>query len=115
SGQAPIVPVDASGNAVSRVALTPASVQIKIPINQKQGFRDVAVTVVITGQLASGYQVTNIKVTPPNITLSSSDPAVVQRLAGFVDTIPIDITGANSDVVRRVPLQLPSNVQGADS
>jgi YbbR domain-containing protein len=114
-GQVSVVPVDASGNVVSRVTVTPTNVQVKIPINQKQGFRDVAVKVVITGQLASGYQVTNIKVTPPIVTLSSSDPALMQRLAGFVDTIPLDITGASSDVVKRVPLQLLANVQGADS
>ena len=115
SGPVSALPVDASGNLVARVAVTPPTVQVKIPINQKQGFRDVAVRPVITGQLASGYQVTNIKVTPPIVTLSSSDPALVQRLAGFVDTIPLDITGASSDVVRRVPLQLLPNVQGADS
>jgi YbbR domain-containing protein len=115
SGQAPIIPVDASGNVVPRVTLTPANVQIKIPVNQKQGFRDVAVKVVITGQLASGYQVTNIKVTPPIVTLSSSDPALVQRLAGFIDTVPLDITGASADIVKRVPLELLPNVAGADS
>jgi YbbR domain-containing protein len=115
SGPVIVLPVDASGNAVPRVTLTPATVQAKIPITQKQGFRDVAVKVVITGQLASGYQITNIKVTPPIVTLSSSDPSLVQRLPGFVDTIPLDITGASSDVVRRVPLQLIQGVQGADS
>ena len=115
SGQVPVLPVDASGNVVSRVTLSPSTTQVKIPINQKQGFRDVAVKVVITGQLASGYQITNIKVTPPIVTLSSSDPNLVQQLPGFVDTGPLDISGASSDVVRRVPLQLQANVQGADS
>ena len=115
SGPVSVLPVDASGNLVSRVNLTPANVQVKIPINQKQGFRDVAVKVVITGQLASGYQITNIKVTPPIVTLSSSDPNLVQQLPGFVDTAPLDISGASSDVVRRVPLVLQRNVQGADS
>ena len=110
-----VVPVDTSGSVVSRVTLTPATIQVKNPITQKQGFRDVAVKVVITGQLASGYQVTNIKVTPPIVTLSSSDPGLVQRLPGFVDTMPLDITGANTDVVRRVSLQLAPGVQGADS
>jgi YbbR domain-containing protein len=115
SGPVSVLPVDAGGNLVSRVNLTPANVQVKIPINQKQGFRDVAVKVVITGQLASGYQITNIKVTPPIVTLSSSDPNLVQQLPGFVDTAPLDISGASSDVVRRVPLVLQRNVQGADS
>lgn len=115
SSQVPVTAIDASGNVVPRVTLSPVTTQVKIPINQKQGFRDVAVKVVITGQLASGYQVTNINVTPPIVTLSSSDPSLVQRLAGFVDTSPLDITGASSDVVRRVSLRLPQNVQGPDS
>ena len=115
SGQVSVLPLDASGNVVQRVTLTPSNIQVKIPISQKQGFRDVAVKVIITGQLASGYQITNIKVTPPIVTLSSSDPNLVQQLPGFVDTIPLDITGASSDVVRRVPLQLQANVEGADS
>jgi len=115
SGLVNVAPVDAAGNVVSRVTVTPAAVQVKVPISQKQGFRDVAVKVIINGQLASGYQVTNIKVTPPIVTVSSSDLALVQRLPGFVDTAPLDITGASADVVRRVPLVLPSGVQGADS
>lgn len=115
SEQVSVLPVDASGNLVARVTVTPPAVQVKIPINQKQGFRDVAVKVVITGQVAPGFQVTNIKVTPPIVTLSSSDPALMLRLPGFVDTVPLDITGASADVVRRVPLQLLPNVQGADS
>ncbi len=115
SGQVTIAALDANGNVVPRVTVTPATIQAHVPVNQKQGFRDVAVKVVITGQLASGYQVTNLNVTPPIVTLSSSDLALVQRLPGFVNTIPLDISGASSDVVRRVPLELQPNVQGADS
>lgn len=115
SGEVSVEAVDASGNPVSRVTITPSTTQAKIPITQKQGFRDVTVKVVITGQLASGYQVTNIAVTPLVITLSSSDPALVQHLPGYVETAPLDITGATTDVIRRVPLQLPPGLEGATS
>jgi YbbR domain-containing protein len=115
TGEVSVEPIDASGNLVSRVSMTPNTIQAKIPITQKQGFRDVTVKVVITGQLASGYQVTNISVTPLVITLSSSDPALVQHLPGFVETAPLDIGGASADVVRRVPLQLPPGLEGAAS
>jgi YbbR domain-containing protein len=115
TGQVTVNPVDANGNLVTGISVTPGNVQVGIPVTQKQGFRDVAVKVVITGELASGYQVTNISVTPRVLTLSSSDPSVVEKLAGFVETTPLDITGANSDVVRRVALQLPPGVEGAES
>jgi YbbR domain-containing protein len=115
TGQVSVIPVDANGNLVTGVTVTPNIIRVSIPVTQKQGFRDVAVKVVITGELASGYQVTNISVTPRVLTLSSSDPAVVERLPGFVETTPLDITGASADVLRKVALQLPPGVEGAES
>jgi YbbR domain-containing protein len=111
TGQVSVIPVDENGNLVTGVVLSPNNVQVSIPVSQKQGFRDVAVKVVITGQLASGYQVTNIAVTPRVLTLSSSDPSVVEQLPGFIETTPLDISGASSDVVRRVALQLLPGVE----
>ena len=110
-----VLPVDSNGLVVSRVNLTPNTAQVVVPITQKQGFRDVVVRAIITGQVASGYQVTSISVVPQIITLSSSDPDQVDLLPGFVETLPLDITGANVDVVQRVALQLPDGVEGAES
>ena len=108
-------PVDAQGNTVTRVSITPDAATVIIPVTQQQGFRDVAVKAVITGLVASGYQVTSISVVPQVITLSSSDPAIVEGVPGFVDTTPLDITGATDDVVQRVALVLPDGVNGPDS
>jgi YbbR domain-containing protein len=46
------------------------------------------------------------------------DPAVVSQVSGFIETMPLDITGAIGDVVERVALNLPEGastvgVQGA--
>jgi len=108
-------PVDAEGNVVNGVTITPDNATVIIPITQQQGFRDVAVKAVITGLVASGYQVTSITVVPQVITLSSSDPSIVEGVPGFVDTTPLDITGATDDVVQRVALVLPEGVDGPDS
>lgn len=108
-------PVDAQGNTVTRVSLTPDAATVIVGVTQRQGFRDVAVKAVITGLVASGYQVTSISVVPQVITLSSSDPAIVEGVPGFVDTTPLDITGATDDVVQRVALVLPEGVDGPDS
>ncbi|MBF8283706.1 MAG: hypothetical protein HW378_2621, partial [Anaerolineales bacterium] len=76
--------VDASGKPVAGVSLEPVSVRVKVPITQKQGFRDVAVLVDYVGRPAAGYRITNMTVAPLLITVSSSDPQKVAALpAGF--------------------------------
>ncbi len=113
-GPVALAPVDADGNAAEDVTITPESVQVHVPVTQKQGFREVAVKVVITGEVASGYQVTNISVAPSIITVGSSDPRLVQQMPGFVNTQPLDISDASDDVVRRLPLELPDGVTVVD-
>jgi YbbR domain-containing protein len=110
-----VQPVDSRGVIVARVNLEPDTARVTVPITQKQGFRDVVVRAIITGQVASGYQVTGISVAPQIITLSSSNPELVNSLPGFVETLPLDISGANEDVVQRVALLLPEGVEGPDS
>lgn len=103
-------PVDASGKTVAGVALDLVSTQVLIPITQKLGYRDVAVTVVITGQVASGYRITNFTAAPPIVTVSSSDPQKVSELPGYVRTQPVDISNATDDISGPVALDLPDGV-----
>lgn len=105
-----LVPVDTSGKPVTGVTVDPASTHISVPITQKQGFRDVAVTVDYAGQVAPGYRITNITVAPPVITVSSADPLKVNELPGFVKTQPLDLTDASDDIVVRLALALPEGV-----
>jgi YbbR domain-containing protein len=113
SKEVPLAAVDTSGKLVSGITgltLEPENVNVKVPITQKQGFRDVAVTVSYSGQVAPGYRITNITVAPPVITVSSSDPGKVDELPGFVETQPLDLTGASDDIVVRLPLALPEGI-----
>ncbi|MBL8057525.1 MAG: hypothetical protein JNK29_12535 [Anaerolineales bacterium] len=105
-----LVPVDSAGAPVAGLTVTPATVRVRIPVTQKVGSRDVVVRAVIQGQIAAGYQFTNITVAPPIITVSSADPARVTELPGFVETAPLDITGATDDVTQRLALILPEGV-----
>lgn len=102
--------VDADGDPVPEVEIAPTMVRVVAPITQKPGFRDVAVKVVIEGQVASGYRVTNIRVTPPVITVSSTDPLKVSQLPGFVETESLDITEASKDISLRLTVNLPEGV-----
>ncbi len=109
-GPVTFIPVDTSGTPVTGVELEPESAQVTVPITQREGYRDVAVKLVITGQVASGYQVTNIAVSPNFITVASTNPRLVEQMPGFVNTLPLDISEASDDVVRRLPLELPPGV-----
>ena len=99
-----LVPVDAAGAPVGGVTVNPTMVRVRVPVTQKVGSRDVAVRAVVLGQPASGYRVSNYTVAPPIITVSSADPARVSELPGFVETAPLDISGATDDVTQRLPL-----------
>jgi YbbR domain-containing protein len=105
-----LTPVDSAGKVVAGVELRPPTIHVQVLITQKQGFRDVTVSPVITGQVASGYRLTNITVSPAVVTVSSSDPLKVDKLPGFIETQPLDITGWNSDRAVRLPLTLPPGI-----
>ena len=104
-------PLDSGENLVTGVTLNPDKIDIKIPISQRYGFRTVSVKAVISGQVASGYRVTNISVFPLAVTVSSSDPQQVNNLPGFVETTPVNIDGAKNDLDVSVPLNLPQGVR----
>lgn len=103
--------LDASGLPVEGVTVTPEQVSIEQPISQRAGYRNVVVRVVTTGQVSSGYRLTNVSVSPPTITVFSPNPSLVNRLPGVVDTSPVDLTGIKDDLEQRVPLNLPDGVE----
>jgi YbbR domain-containing protein len=103
-------PVDESGTLVTGVQVSPDKVKVSQPITLLGGFRNVVVRVVTVGQVANGYRLTNISVSPPNVVVSSPDPQLVNSLPGFVETEPLDLTGLQDDFEVRLPLNLPDGV-----
>ena len=105
-----LVAVDAEGTEVKNVEITPREVQAKVSVVQRGGYRNVVIKVVASGQVSSGYRVTNISVFPPTITVFSYDPSLVDELPGFVETTALDLTGATEDMDVRLSLSLPPGV-----
>jgi YbbR domain-containing protein len=103
-------PLDEKGEVVKGVTVTPPVVPVVQMINLLGGYRNVVVKVVTSGQVTEGYWLTNIIVTPPNVTVFSTDPQLVNELPGFVETEPVDLTGLKDDVDIRVTLDLPEDV-----
>jgi YbbR domain-containing protein len=106
-----IIALDKSGDHVSGVKITPATAQISQTIEQRGGYRTVVVKVPITGQLASGYRLNNITVNPPLLTVYSNDPQLVENLPGFIETLPVDLTGISKDTDIKAKLNMPQGIQ----
>lgn len=102
--------VDAGEVPVDGLTIIPGVVTVTQPITQRFGYRSVVVNVVVTGQVAGGYRLTNISVFPPAVTVFSADPEIVNTLPGYVETLPLDLTGAKDDIDIFLNLNLPEGV-----
>jgi YbbR domain-containing protein len=102
--------VDTKNVPIKGLTVSPESIHVVIPVNQQGGFRDVAVKVVVQGQVASGYRLENITVFPPVITVFSSNPELVNALPGVIETQMLDLQGAKENISTRLALNLPSAI-----
>ena len=102
--------VDENNQAVKNLTVTPENIQLSIPISQQGGYRDMAVKVIVRGQVASGYRLSNISVFPPVITVFAADPKIVNALPGVVETKPLELQKASDDISTRLELNLPEGV-----
>lgn len=106
----PVQPVDQHGNPVAGLNVTPPTAELTQPVSLLGGYRNVVVKVVTSGQVEQGYWLTNVSVTPPNVTVFSTNPSLVNELPGYVETNPLDLTGLRDDVDIRATLSLPQSV-----
>ena len=107
---APIQALDQNNIPVIGVTIQPDTAHVTLPITRQGGFRDLAVKVIVRGQVANGYRLDSISVSPPVVTVYSSNPDLVNALPGVVETQPLDLTEAKDNVTLHVPLNLPSGV-----
>ncbi len=105
-----LVAEDEEGSLVTGVTLTPNEINVIQTITLRGGYRNMVVKVVTAGQVADGYRQTSISVSPPNVMVFSADPALVDQLPGYVETAPIELTGAVDDIETSLALDLSEGV-----
>jgi YbbR domain-containing protein len=100
---------DSEGEPVPYVTWTPEVTNVRIPIEPSGYYRALAVKVVLEGQIAPGYRITNISVEPPTVTVFGT-PDIIAALPGFIETEAIDVEGAQANVIERPALNGPPDV-----
>jgi YbbR domain-containing protein len=100
---------DAQDNVVGWVTPEPAQVTVEVPIEQRWGYKEVAVRTNWEGQVAPGYRIGNVSVDPSIVTVTGS-PGALREIPGYLETAPVDVSNASADVVARMPLVLPEGV-----
>ena len=100
---------DTNNLPVFNVEVDPPVARVVVPVEPQPGYAEVPVVPLTVGQPAEGYRVASISVEPATVTLRGS-PEALQRIPGYVETEPLDISGATQDVVERLPLRVPKNI-----
>ena len=103
-----LVPIDDQGNQVPSVDVDPPRARVRIAVAFELANRTLPVVPQLVGELAAGYQLTAVDVSPLTVNVAGSE-SVVARLDS-VPTQPIDITGRTTDLAATVGLALPPEV-----
>jgi YbbR domain-containing protein len=105
-----LIPADASGQAIEGIQLEPDTARLTAAIERLGGYREVAVKLVIEGEVAPGYSLARLTISPPVVTVYSSNADAVAVLPGFVETEPLVLTGASANFELRLSLDLPQGI-----
>jgi YbbR domain-containing protein len=103
-----LLAVDARGDVVPTVELQPSSVRVTIQIGSQLSTRALPVNPVVSGVPDPGSLVAGITAAPLLVTVEG-ESALLGTLVK-IDTKPVSIAGATSDVVADVALDLPPGV-----
>ena len=96
---------DAQNREVKGVQMAPSSVEVEVPIDRLRNYKTVSLKAVITGTVAPGYWISGIVVQPSAVTFGG-DPQVLESF-GYVETGPVDVSGAITEVLKSVSIYIP--------
>lgn len=99
--------------AAPLVTIDPAQVLVTVPLTPQTKAIPAGVEVVDVGEVAPGYRISDIKVSPDIVTVVG-DPVIIATITS-IPTAQISVNGASSDVVKTVALKPPNGVSVAGS
>lgn len=108
-GEFDLQPYDAQGKAVPYIALTPSRIVVHVAVEQLSGFRDLAITARLTGQVAPGYRISGITVDPAVVTVYGA-PERIAQIPGYLETEPLNLDNTRENLEVRLPVKTPEGV-----
>ena len=108
-----LVAIDALGNAVAQVRISPATARVTIPVFSDRLSKTLPVSPQITGTPAAGFELVAASVVPTFVTVEGDVDELQKLLA--IDTAPISVSGYSSSQTIDAPLVLPTGVVALDA
>ncbi len=108
-GEFDLKPYDAQGKEVPYITITPSRIPVHVSVEQLSGFRDLAVTARLQGQVAPGYRISSITVEPPVVTVYGA-PEIIVQIPGYLETEPLNLDNTRENLEVRLPLKTPEGV-----
>lgn len=102
--------LDENGRRVNGVRLDPQAVTVRLNIEKRLNYREVAVRARTTGHPARGYFVSSVEVEPSTVTVVGP-PTAIAEMSGLISTKDaVDVSGATRMLAERLELELPEGV-----
>lgn len=107
--QNPDVKLDATdARAAPLVTIEPKQVQVVVPVTPVKKRGQAAIHAPFVGQVAAGYQITDVKFSPDVFTVEG-DPTLIAGVTSL-DTPPVNISGATTDISQTVTVKPPAGL-----
>lgn len=89
-----VMALDSSGNEIRNLKFTPTEVEVQVPLVKASSAKTVGIKVIITGQPAEGFWISQIETEPPAVAVTASASLIGE--INFIETKEINITGLSA-------------------
>lgn len=103
-----LVALDSEGEVIKNVTFNPSNVKVTVPIIKAGTTKTVGIKANITGQPKSGYWVSQVKITPADITINGQSN--ILQTTNYLETKEINIDGLDANKTQTVEINVPSGV-----
>lgn len=108
----PVLLIDSADKVMSGLTITPDKVDVSIEIKQKIGAKEVVVLPQVTGFVAAGFRLREIRVNPLLVSITGSSQILEKTTS--VQTFPIDINNLTKSISNTVEINFPEGILPLD-
>jgi len=108
-----VTPRDEVGDVVAGVEVDHPSVRVTVRVEQRVGYRELSIRIVIEGVPASGYWTSSITADPSTVSVFGN-PQTVREIPGYLETYPVNVEGARESVSEQVAIVFPGGVSSLE-